>query len=139
MGCRAAAGIQREDGHGQRCGSRNAVPGGRMKVQGQTVTVERDDHDFLLELGKQQGTSRILGADSMGRLVERFRPPMEDSMTLPWQDTENSVRFTPGRWSIWSGPSFSGKTQLLRQTILHAAKYGNRRSLFISFEEEPDE
>lgn len=108
-------------------------------MKAQTVTIERDQHDYLLTLGRQQGTSRILGADSMSKLVERFRPPLEDSMTLPWSETEQSVRFTPGRWSVWSGPTFSGKTQLLRQTVLHAAKFQNRRTMFISLEEEPDE
>ena len=108
-------------------------------MKSQTFTIEKDQHDFLLELGRKEGTSRILGADSMNALVERFRPPQEDSMTLPWAETAQSVRFTPGRWSIWSGPTFSGKTQCLRQLVLHAAKYQNRRSLFISLEEEPDE
>jgi twinkle protein len=110
-----------------------------VKTQGQTVTVERDDHDFLLELGRRQGVSRILPASSMHKLVEQFRPPQSEGLSLPWDDTHRSVRFMPGKVSVWSGPSFAGKTALLRQIMLHAVASTNRRVLFISLEEEPDE
>lgn len=109
-----------------------------MKTTGQTVTFERDDTDWLLELGRRQGVSRILPASSMQHLVKQFRPPAGDSLTLPWEGARDSMRFTPGKVSIWSGPSFSGKTALLRQLMLHALN-GNRRVLFISLEEEPDD
>jgi twinkle protein len=44
----------------------------------------------------------------------------------------------PGKVSVWSGPSFAGKTAFLRQLMLHAIST-NHRALFISLEEEPDE
>lgn len=109
-----------------------------MKTDGQTVTVTRDDHDYLLALGKKQGTSRILPASSMNCLIERFRPPFTDGLTLPWEGTHEYVRFMPGKVSVWSGPSFAGKTSLLRQLILSAINR-NHRGLFISLEEEPIE
>ena len=110
-----------------------------MKQQGQTITVEKDDHDYLLDLGRKQGTSRILGATSMQHLLEQFRPPASDGLSLPWESIRESVRFMPGKTTVWSGPSFSGKTALLRQLMLHAIHRTNRRALFISLEEEPDE
>lgn len=110
-----------------------------MKTQGQTVTIERDDRDYLLELGRRQGVSRILPASSMAKLVEQFRPPTSEGLSLPWEPTKNSVRFMPGKVSVWSGPSFAGKTALLRQLMLHAATRTNRRALFISLEEEPED
>lgn len=110
-----------------------------MKTQGQTITVERDDHDYLLELGRRQGVSRILGASSMHHLVEKFRPPLSDGLSLPWEGVRDSVRFMPGKVTVWSGPTFAGKTAFLRHLMLHAITRTNRRALFISLEEEPDE
>jgi twinkle protein len=108
-----------------------------MKQDGQTFTIVKDDHDWLLTLGKKQGTSRILPANSMQHLVEDFRPA-SSGLTLPWSGTEGCVRFQPGKVSVWSGPSFNGKTAFLRQLMLHAIKQGEK-ALFISLEEEPDE
>jgi twinkle protein len=109
-----------------------------MKTSNQTITFERDDSDWLLELGRRQGVSRILPASSMHHLVEQFRPPHSDGLSLPWEGVRDSVRFMPGKVTIWSGPSFAGKTAMLRQLMLHAIN-GNRRALFISLEEEPEE
>lgn len=105
-------------------------------MKDQTFTVTKDDHDWLLELGRKQGATRILPASSMANLVEQFRPPMSDGLSLPWEGAKESVRFMPGKVSVWSGPSFAGKTSLLRQVMLHAITE-NRRVLFISLEEEP--
>lgn len=110
-----------------------------MKIEGQTITLERDDRDYMLELGRRQGLSRILGASSMHKLIEQFRPPQSDGLSLPWEDQRQRLSFMPGKVSIWSGPSFAGKTALLRQLMLHAITQTNRRALFISLEEEPDE
>lgn len=109
-----------------------------MKQQGQTFTVVKDDHDWLLDLGKKQGTSRILGASSMHHLVEDFRPATQIGLTLPWAEAAHCVKFAPGKVSVWSGPSFNGKTAFLRQLMLHAISSGHK-ALFISLEEEPDE
>jgi twinkle protein len=43
-----------------------------------------------------------------------------------------------GKVSIWSGPTFSGKTAFLRQLMLHAV-LNRHKVLFISLEEKPDE
>lgn len=110
-----------------------------MKTEGQTITMERDDRDYLMELGRRQGVSRILGASSMHKLIEQFRPPQSEGLSLPWEDQRQRLTFMPGKVSIWSGPSFAGKTALLRQLMLHAITQTNRRALFISLEEEPDE
>lgn len=104
----------------------------------QNFTVEKDDRDWLLELGREQGVSRLQGASSMEALVERFRAPASDGLTLPWDQANECVRFMPGKVSVWSGPSFAGKTSLLRQLMLHAIQE-NRRVLFISLEEEPED
>lgn len=71
-------------------------------------------------------------------LRKRFFRPKPDGLRLPWEKTRNLVQFAPGRWTIWSGPTFSGKTHLLRQLALHSARSG-QKVFFASLEEEPDE
>ena len=109
-------------------------------MNGPTLAVTRDDHDWLLELGRQQGTSRIMGAkhEIPQGLIKRFRPPLSDGLTLPWQGVNDYLRFMPGKVSIWSGPTFSGKTAFLRQLMLHALA-NRHKVLFVSLEEEPED
>jgi len=71
------------------------------------------------------------GTDLGSRLTAR----QTGGLVLPWQKTHSLVRFQPGRWTIWSGATFSGKTQLLRQLALCAAKAG-QPALFMSLEDE---
>lgn len=106
----------------------------------QTLAFTRDDHDWLLELGRQAGDSRIISTrhEAAQKLIQQFRPPLSDGLSLPWAGVNDYVRFMPGKVSIWSGPTFSGKTAFLRHLMLHAL--GNRhRVLFVSLEEEPDD
>lgn len=111
-----------------------------MREIGNTLAVTRDDHDWLLELGKRQGDSRILSArhEIAQALIEQFRPPLSDGLTLPWVGANEYVRFMPGKVTIWSGPTFSGKTAFLRQLMLHALK-NRHKVLFVSLEERPDD
>jgi twinkle protein len=99
-----------------------------------------DDRDWLLDLGRQQGTSRIMSSthEVPRELVKQFRPPLSDGLSLPWAEANEYVRFMPGKVSIWSGPTFSGKTAFLRQLMLHAVQ-NRHRVLFVSLEEKPDD
>lgn len=111
-----------------------------MRETGPTIAVTKDDHDWLLELGKQQGDSRIMTSTHTvpKGLLAQFRRPLADGLSLPWMGADEYVRFMPGKVSVWSGPSFSGKTAFLRQLMLHALANGHR-TLFVSLEEEPEE
>jgi twinkle protein len=111
-----------------------------VRELGPTIAVTRDDHDWLLELGKQQGDSRIIGSrhEIAQALIKQFRPPLSDGLTLPWMGANEYVRFMPGKVSVWSGPTFSGKTAFLRQLMLHALA-NRHRVLFVSLEERPDD
>jgi twinkle protein len=102
-----------------------------------TISVTKDDYDWLLDLGRQQGDSRIITSrhPSVQALITQFRPPMSDGLSLPWNAANEYVRFMPGKVTVWSGPSFSGKTGFLRQLMLHALA-NHHRVLFISLEEE---
>jgi twinkle protein len=109
-------------------------------ASGTAITFSKDDHDWLLELGRQHGDSRIMGSQHpvAKALITRFRPPLSDGLALPWAGANDYVRFMPGKVTVWSGPSFSGKTAFLRQLIVHAIA-NHHRALFISLEEQPDE
>lgn len=107
---------------------------------GSTIKVTRDDHDWLLELGRQQGDSRIMPARHgiPQGLIKQFRPPVSDGLSLPWANASEYVRFMPGKVTVWSGPTFSGKTAFLRQLMLHALA-NRHKALFVSLEESPDD
>jgi len=107
---------------------------------GSTIAVTRDDHAWLLELGRQQGDSRLMGSrhPSAQGLLQEFRPAQDEGLPLPWPETAQSVRFRPGRVTVWSGPTFSGKTALLRHLALHELAHGHK-TLICSFEDEPQE
>lgn len=87
---------------------------------------------------KQDWTGVVVSLNSHHDLHKRFFRPRPDGLRLPWEKTRQLVQFAPGRWTIWSGPTFSGKTHLLRQLALHSARSA-QKVLFASLEEEPDE
>lgn len=107
---------------------------------GPTIAVTKDDHDWLLELGRQQGDSRIMPArhEVPQGLIKQFRPPLSDGLSLPWEGANEYVRFMPGKVTVWSGPTFSGKTAFLRQLMLHGLA-NHHKVLFVSLEERPDD
>lgn len=111
-----------------------------MNSETGTIRVTRDDFDWLLELGKREGDSRIMTSTHAcaKSLLEQFRRPLSDGLSLPWIGADEYVRFMPGKVSVWSGPSFSGKTAFLRQLMLHAIA-NQHRVLFVSLEEQPEE
>lgn len=103
----------------------------------ENIVLRSDESDWLLKLGEQQGESRVMTARhaDVQALATRFYPAREDYLSLPWQ-AEIEVRFYPGRVTVWSGPTFSGKTLFLRMMALHAIR-NNQPVLFCSLEEEP--
>ena len=100
----------------------------------------KDDGKWLENLVDADAESRLLTSDSdvAQGLQRQFAPPAHNALTLPWNEAHDSVRFLPGKTTIWSGPTFSGKTQFLRQLMLWALK-GDQRVFFASLEEEPVE
>lgn len=109
-------------------------------MHGPTISVTKDDHDWLLELGRLQGDSRIMSTRhpiAQG-LQKQFRPVIADGLLLPWPQTKDIVQFVRKKVTVWSGPSFSGKTAFLRQLMLHALDSGHK-VLFVSLEETPEE
>jgi twinkle protein len=75
----------------------------------------------------------------MHKLIEQFRPPQSEGLSLPWE-TNASAPCGSCRARCRSGrPVVRRQNRALRQLMLHAITRTNRRALFISLEEEPDE
>jgi len=111
-----------------------------MNLMGSRIAVTRDDHDWLLELGRQLGDSQIMTSTNpvAQNLIKQFRPPFSQGVTLPWPEAKDCVRFRPGKVTVWSGPTFSGKTALLRHLALHELAH-REKVLFCSLEDPPEE
>jgi KaiC/GvpD/RAD55 family RecA-like ATPase len=109
-----------------------------MQLDAERFSLVRDDGQWLENLVGADGESRLLTSTSeIARSLQRqFAPSAANALTLPWPDVHELVRFLPGKTTIWSGPTFSGKTQFLRQLMLWALKNG-QRVFFASLEEEP--
>lgn len=113
-----------------------------MKLAQGIATIEDGDHDWLLEMGRAGGKSRIvqISHPDVQGLVDNIRGPQISGLKFPWAAAVDRyeqplVQFVPGKVTVWSGPTFSGKTQFLRQLMLHAI-HSRERVFFASMEEE---
>lgn len=99
-------------------------------IRGEQIDWERwlavDDHTRIIpaEALAERGKASMLLGDSG-----------EIGLTLPWEKTNGKVLIRPGKVCVWAGWSRHGKTQLLKQVMLHAIKSGER-PLIASMEEE---
>jgi twinkle protein len=59
----------------------------------------------------------------------------ETGLSLPWEKTHGKVLIRPGKLAVWAGWTHHGKTQMVKQAMLHAIK-NSERPLIASMEEE---
>lgn len=102
----------------------------RVVIHGEQIDWERwlkpDDHTRLIPaeaLAERGRASMLLGDEA------------EHGLTLPWEKTKGKVLIRPGKVAVWAGWSRHGKTQLLKQLMLHAIASGEK-PLIASMEEE---
>jgi twinkle protein len=82
--------------------------------------------------------TRIIPAEALaerGRAAMLLGDESEPGLTLPWEKTRGKVLVRPGKVVVWAGWSRHGKTQLVKQLMLHGIKEGER-PLIASMEEE---
>lgn len=87
---------------------------------------------------KPDDKSRIVPAESLAERARReilLGAEAEPGLLLPWGKTRGKVLLRPGKLSVWAGWSRHGKTQMLKQAMLHGCREGER-VLFCSLEEE---
>ena len=72
----------------------------------------------------EEGTKRLMIA-----------PENERGLTLPWVKVRNDVLIRPGKLAIWAGWTHHGKTQMVKQLMLHGIST-SEKCLVASMEEE---
>jgi hypothetical protein len=98
----------------------------------------RDDRDYMAELGTLDSKGYLASVSSLEDQVWDSMINPRPGLLLPWESARWLVSSELGRWTVVSGKSFSGKTNFLRQWMLHAINSGEK-TLFCSLEEDPYE
>lgn len=73
--------------------------------------------------------NRVIPAESLaeeGKRVMLLGPDHEPGLLLPWEKSKSLVKIEPGNLAVWSGWSRHGKSQLLKQLMLHAMSEGEK-------------
>lgn len=115
----------------------NAERGAAFLDQSRLSVIKGDSIEWERWL-KPDDHTRIIPADA---LAERGKASMllgdeaEPGLTLPWEKANGKVLIRPGKLVVWAGWSRHGKTQLLKQLMLHGIAQGER-PLIASMEEE---
>ena len=82
--------------------------------------------------------ARIVPAEVLaerGKKMLALGPAEEDGLTLPWQKTNGRVLVRPGKLAVWAGWTHHGKTQMVKQLMLHGIRNGEK-PLIASMEED---
>jgi len=100
-------------------------------IQGDRIEWER----YL----QPEDRSRIIPAEALAEAGARrlaLGKEAESGLTLPWPKTQGKVLLRPGKVAVWAGWTHHGKTQMLKQLMLHGILRGEK-PLIASMEEEP--
>jgi twinkle protein len=86
---------------------------------------------------RPEDRSRVIPAEA---LAEECRSELllgkgsAPGLRLPWEKTHSNILVRPGTLILWAGWSRHGKTRMLKQTMLHAIKSGEK-AIIASMEE----
>lgn len=78
---------------------------------------------------KPSDKARVVPAESLAQDCKQrmmLGSDAEEGITLPWDKTQKNVFIRQGKLVIWTGYSFHGKSQMLKQVMLHAIHRGER-------------
>lgn len=98
------------------------------------------DVDFKRYLHREEH-ARVIAADTLAEAGKRrmlLGPAAEEGLTLPWPKAQGKVRIAPGKLALWVGWTHHGKSQMLKQLMLHALTQ-DERVCIASMEEEIQE
>lgn len=87
---------------------------------------------------KPEDKSRIVPAESLAEKAKArlmLGADQETGLSLPWEKTHGKVLIRPGKLAVWAGWTHHGKTQMVKQAMLHGIK-NSERVLIASMEEE---
>lgn len=101
------------------------------------MTVDGDVIDLDRYMSREE-KNRVIPAESLaeeGKRAMMVGVSSEPGLTLPWPKTDGKVKITAGKLALWSGFTHHGKTQLLKNVMLHAI-HQSERVCIASMEEE---
>ena len=87
---------------------------------------------------KPEDKSRIIPAESLAEKAKArllLGAEQETGLSLPWDKTKGKVLIRPGKLAVWAGWTHHGKTQMVKQLMLHGIKH-SEKGLIASMEEE---
>ena len=100
-------------------------------------TLNGDQFDWQQWM-KPSDVSRVVAAESMADEVKKnilLGHEIEKGLSLPWGRTDGKVLIKPGKLAVWCGWSHHGKSQMLKQVMLHAISKGEKVLIAIMEEE----
>jgi len=101
------------------------------------LVLTKSDDEYLSQIGNLESKAYLAPVADLREQAKASMKYRPDGLGLPFGGT-SMMRFMPGRWTLWSGVTHSGKTQFVRFLMAHAMKE-RERVLFASLEEEPVE
>lgn len=87
---------------------------------------------------RPEDKSRVVPAEALaerGKARLALGAAAEPGLTLPWEKTHGKVLIRPGKLVVWAGWTHHGKTQMVKQVMLHAIKH-SEKPLIASMEED---
>jgi twinkle protein len=99
--------------------------------------IDGDSIDWRKYMNPQE-YARIIPAEA---LAEKAKARMllgvqnEHGLRLPWEKTKDKVLIRPGKVCVWAGWTHHGKTQMVKQLMLHGVT-NSEKALIASMEEE---
>lgn len=105
------------------------------QVRSQVIDAESIDWQKYMMPSEK---ARIIPAETLaekGRARLMLGADHEQGLTLPWSKTDGKVLIRPGKVCVWAGWTHHGKTQMVKQLMLHAVK-NSEKPLIASMEEE---
>lgn len=108
--------------------------------QATSMTISGDDINLERYMTVDE-KSRIVAAEDLAEEGKRrmlLGPGQEVGLTLPWFKADGKVKIAPGKLALWVGWTHHGKSQMLKQLMLHALTL-DERACIASMEEEVKE
>jgi twinkle protein len=87
---------------------------------------------------RPEDKSRVVPAEALtdrGKARIALGAEQESGLTLPWEKADGKVLMRPGKLMIWAGWTHHGKSQMVKQLMLHAIK-SSEKPLIASMEED---
>ncbi len=100
-------------------------------------SIADEDIDFRAYAEREE-RARVIPAESLAEEGKRrmlLGTAAEAGLTLPWLKADGKVRIAPGKLALWVGWTHHGKSQMVKQVMLHAILEGERVCI-ASMEEE---